>query len=184
MDIEKNLQGLFFQTFYVSKEESNCPLIADILRLNKKLQNINNASISHRYGKRVLFNNSNIKPEKTKKEDFLEIVDYNPFKKTLMVMGKNKPTEDAPLHWFIINYRKEINAIVLIKDKDYMQKFQDKFSIADKKLPIWSVEKIKEIMKLLADNKKIYLRNTGILYVGKSLKEIEDIISNDIEGAK
>ena len=184
MDIENNLQGLFFQTFYVSKEESNCPLIADILRLSKKLQNINNASISHRYGKRVLINNSDIKPEKTKKEDFLEIVDYNPFKKTIMVMGKNKPAKDAPLHWFIINYREEINAVVLIKDKGYMQKFEDKIPIAEKNLPIWSIEKIKEIMKLLSDNKKIYLKNSGVLYVGKSLKEIEDIVSNDIEGAK
>jgi len=184
MDIEKKFQGLFFQTFYVSKEESSCPQIADIIGFTKKFKNINNASISYRYGKRVLINNSDIKLEKTEKKDFLELVDYNPFKKTLMVMGKHEPNLEAPLHWFIINYRNEINAVVLIKDNKYLQYFEDKLPSADKNFPLWSVDKIKEIMKLLSDNKKIVLKNIGVLYVGKSLKEIKDIISNDIEDFK
>lgn len=184
MDIENNFQKTVFQTFYVSREESNCPTIADVISFTRKIKNINNASISNRYGKRVLINNSNIKLEKTKKEDFLELVDYNPFKKTLMVMGAEEPTLDAPLHWFIINYRNEINTVVLIKDKKYLQYFDNKLPIDDKNFPLWSVEKIKEVMKLLADNKKIALKNTGVLYVGKNLKEIEEVISKDTRGFK
>ena len=60
--IRGNLPKFNFQTFYIAKEESNCPLIAEVMSVSKKLKdvglikNINETVVSLRYGKRVLMN--------------------------------------------------------------------------------------------------------------------------------
>jgi hypothetical protein len=98
--VDKNLPSNYFQTFYVSKDESHCPLIADAVGVDNRLrkQGLSNIIISQRYGKRILINSIG---KELNKEDFLEIVDYDPVRRVLLAMGTKEPRIETPLHWFV-----------------------------------------------------------------------------------
>ena len=85
--INGNLKHPGVQTIFVSKEQSNCPLIPDIVRFGKKfkdlgvLEDTTAAVVSLKYGKRLLINGSSSNIGDIQIDDILEIVDYNPTKK-------------------------------------------------------------------------------------------------------
>ena len=163
-----------FQTFYVSKEVSNCPLLANVFRFIKKNKDIPISSISMRYGKRVLINADDVNFGETGKESFIEIVDYDPFKKLLLIMGPGEPVAETPVHWFIHHARKDINAVLIINKETKGKNIDNKIPISNKEQPLGSIEKIKEIMGLLRENKIIDIKNNSLLLVGKNLDEIEE----------
>ena len=173
-----------FQTFYVSKKESNCPLIPDVITFIKKLDSVNDLTISHRFGRRVLINSKEVDFKKINKENFLEIVDYDPFKKIILLMGVEDACIESPLHWYINHARKDVNAVLLIKDKNYLEKKVDKIPIIDNKYPIWTVEQIKEVLGALRNSKIVIIKDVGVLFVGNSLKDIEEQFSKYKEKIK
>ena len=87
--INGNLTNLDVQTLFVSKEQSICPLIPDIVRFGKKIKDLGlledttAAVVSLKYGKRLIINGSSSNIGDIKIEDILEIVDYNPTKKII-----------------------------------------------------------------------------------------------------
>ena len=72
--IDDSLIKNTFQKFYISKEESNCPLILDIIKIGKKLEEnnlirkFNSGIISIKYGKRIIINSNYSDLKKIKKE--------------------------------------------------------------------------------------------------------------------
>lgn len=176
--INKALNTTSFQTLHLSKEHSTCPLITDIINFIKKSDLINNFTISHRFGKRVLINSKTTNFKKIDKENFVELVDYDPFKKILLLIGKEEPCIESPLHWYIHHARNDVNVVLLIKDKKYFENKIGKNPTIDNNYPLWTIEQIKEILGALKNSKIIVIKNTGVLFVGDSLKKIEDLFSN------
>lgn len=166
--IEKKVDALSFQPLYISKDYSTCPLIPDVIAFVKGLKSIDNLTLSHRFGRRILINSKDTDLKKISKENFLELVDYDPFKKILLVIGAEDTRIDSPLHWYIHHARNDVNAVLLINDK----KLDDAPSI-NNKYPIWTVEQIKEVLGALRDSKIVNIKNFGVLLVGNSLKEID-----------
>ena len=140
-------------------------------------------SISLRYGRRVLINAKYSNIKETKKEDFLEIIDYDPSRKVLLVIGSGEPKVETPLHWFIHHAREDVNAVIMINDVKLNEKLSN-IPITEKEYPIWSFEQVKETLKLLRENKNIVIRNQGVLFAGKGLKETEDLFFNVFEELK
>ena len=174
----KHNLNLGFQTFYASKGESNSPLIPEIVRTGKKLKEsgiATDAIISLRYGRRVLVNAENIDIGKIKREDLLEIVDFNPVKRVLFVMGLKESDIDAPTHWMIHHARNEINAVVQINDNSWAEKLEKKLPTT-KEQPRGTFEFAKEVLKALRSSKKIVIKNRGVLFVGSDMKEVEDLV--------
>ena len=173
--------NLGYQTFYVSKEESNCPLIPEVVRFGKKLnelgllKNIVEISVSLRYGKRVLINSKGSNLKDIKREDFLEIVDYDPLKKVLLAMGIKLPKVETPVHWLIHHARDEVNAIIQINDVELCKKIENKIPVTEKEYPIGTLEQAKEILKNLSNSKRVIIKNQGVLFVGCNIKEVEDL---------
>ena len=170
--IDKKLDALSFQSLYVSKEYSNCPIIPDVINFLKELESINNLTISHRFGRRILINSKDTKLKAINKANFLELVDYDPFKKILLVMGVEDTMIDSPLHWYIHHARDDVNAILLIKDKKL-----EKIPTVDNKYSIWTVEQIKEVLGALRNSKIVNIKDVGVLFIGDSLKEINSHFS-------
>jgi hypothetical protein len=179
--IDKNLTNINFQTVFLSKENSNCPLISNILGLAKNLNDINILDssilviISIKYGKRILINN-NIDFINIKRENFLEIVDYNPVKRILLAIGSGEPLIETPVHWIIHHARKDVNVIVQINDRKIIEKIVKKYSMTEKEKPSGTIDLAKEILKTLRTANTIVIKNKGILFVGNSLKEVESEI--------
>ena len=171
-----NLSNIFFRTFYVSKEKSNCPLIANALKVEKKLSqyNFNDVVTSQRFGKRILINS--FKDDKGEiKDNFLEIVDYDPIKKVVLAMGPKEPRVETPLHWMIHNARSEVNTIVQINDKELSEKLK-KTPKTEKDYSVVTLEQIKEVLKHLRNSKKVILKNQGVIFVGNDINEVEKLI--------
>jgi hypothetical protein len=156
--IISNLPNLNFQTFYVSKEESNCPLIPEIVRIGKNfkelnlLNQINEIVISLRYSKRILINADDSDFGEIKKEDFYA--------------------------------RDEINAVVQINDENSGTKLGKKMPVTEKEYPSGTLEQTKEILKKLRNSKRVIIKNQGVLLVGNSIKEVEEIALKTYEELK
>ena len=188
--IISNLPNLNFQTFYVSKEESNCPLIPEIVKIGKNfkelnlLNQINEIVISLRYSKWVLINADDCDFGEIKKEDFLEIVDYDPIKKILLTMGPKRSRIETPVHWLIHHARDEINAVIQINDEYSGAKLGKKIPVTEKEYPSGTLEQTKEILKKLRNSKRVIIKNQGVLFVGNSIKEVEEIVLKTYEELK
>jgi hypothetical protein len=176
----ENLSNIYFQTFYVSKEESNCPLIVNALKVEKNIKenNLSDIIISQRYGKRILINSLDIAEEK--RENFLEIVDYDPIKQVLLAMGPNEPRIETPLHWFIHHARNEVNAIIQVNDIDLSEKIKSAPK-TEKDYSIASIKQIKEVLKHLRNSKKVIIKSQGAIFVGKNIDEVEKLILEEIK---
>ena len=179
---KEKIPSFSFQTFYVSKEESNCPLISEIVRISKKFKesnlskNINQTVVSMRYLKRMLINADNCDFKEIKQEDFLEIVDYDPLKKVVLVIGPKEPRIETPIHWLIHNARTEVNTVVQINDKALAEKLEKKLPTTEKEYPSGTLEQAKEILRNLRNSKVVVIKNQGILFVGDNTKEAEDLV--------
>jgi hypothetical protein len=184
MSLEKKLPKLSFQSFHISKEYSSCHLIPDVIDFVKRLEEIADLTISHRFGRRVLINSNEANLKEISRKNFLEIVDYNPFKKILLVMGAEERCIDSPLHWYMHHARQDVNTVLLIKDKKYIKENKDKIPCIDNKYPIWTIEQIKKILRALRNSKIVIIKNVGVLFVGDSLKEVENQFSKYKEKIK
>ncbi|MDH7506749.1 MAG: class II aldolase/adducin family protein [Candidatus Thermoplasmatota archaeon] len=184
------LPNFSFQTFYVSKEKSNCPLIFEIVKTGKKLIELNilkesdQLIVSLRYVKRILINADKSNFKEIKQEDFLEIVDYDPLKKVILLIGPKEPRIETPIHWLIHNSRNEINAVIQINDSELAKKLEKKFASTEKNYPAGTLEQAKEILRILRNSKIVVIKNQGVLFVGKNTKETEELIIKTFEDLK
>jgi len=180
--IDKNLMNTSFQTFYVSKEESNCPLIANMVKISKKLEELNllknnKVIISLGYGKRVLINGNDTDLKNIERKDLLEIVDYDPVKKVVLIMGQKELNIETPVHWMIHHARTDVNVVVQINSEKIIEKLFKKLKTTEKEYPSGTLEQIKEIMKTLRTDNSIIIKNEGVLFTGKNFQDVEDLIN-------
>jgi len=181
------LTNLSLQVFYVSKEETNCPLVLEMIKTAKNLKekeiltDKNSATISMKYGKRILINSEVEDFSNIKKEELMEIVDYNPLNNNLLVIGPKDPKVETTLHWMIHHARDEVNVVVQINDKNLLENTEEKEMLSTEKTPIYNIEFIKESLKKLRENKRIFIKDLGAIYVGKSAKDISKMIEEDLK---
>ena len=182
--------GNNLQTFYVSKENSNCPFIPEIIRVsnnfkkNNLSKNVDNMIFSMKYIKRLLINSDKCNYKDIKMDDFLEIVDYDPVKKVILAIGPKEPCIETPIHWLIQNARSDVNAIIQLNDKTLADRFEKKLPTTEKDYPSGTLEQAKEILKILRNSKTVVIKNQGILFVGNSIKEAETLLLKTFEESK
>ena len=170
-----------FQTFYVSRETSSCPLLVDIIDFGKKISSIklfdhSIFTISVSYGKRMVISTKQDNIAVVQSEDIVEIVDYDPIKHVLLAIGKNEPSPDAPVHWMIHHARDDINAVVQIQNNDILPRISMKLPTTKSKLSGGVIDQAKMILQTLRKGKTIGLKNMGVLSVGVNLQEIEETL--------
>lgn len=178
---EKILPSPTLQILFVSRETSNCPLIAEMMKLGQKLQELGVADnetgiVSLDYGKRLLINAKHVDVKQLKQQDVVEIVDYDPLKNIMMVIGTKDPCQEAPVHWVIQKARHDINALLQINSTLLVEKLQGKLPMTEKEMTPGTLGQAKEILKTLRNGKTILIKNKGVLFAGINIKEIEDAL--------
>ena len=173
---KKNITNTHFQTFYVSNETSNNPIIPLIQKTFKELkeQKIlekNNAIISHNYGRRIIINTNNFQNPDI--DDFLEIVDYDPVKKVLLAIGSKKPDVETPIHWIIQHAKNDVNVVFQIKGEQIIKKFGKKIPYINIKKSSDSLDVAKEILQKLRTSNSNYIMipDNGIFITGKTIND-------------
>ena len=162
-----------FQTFYNSREQSRCPLIPEIVRIYQDfidkniLDDESYAVISIRYGKRILINGSN-NSKFSEIENFLEVVDYDPVKNIVLVIGPALPYRETPIHCLIQNARRGVNSIIQINSKKIFEKLNCNIQnqIEEKNNYL---EYAKDILTILRENNFVMIKDKGIIVVGKNI---------------
>ena len=188
--LQEKIPNFSFQTVYASREVINCPFISEIIRVMKRfeknalLDKIIDISISIKYGKRVLINAKNIDFFKINSDDFIEVVDYDPIKKVLLCMGSKEPRVDTPIHWLIHHARDEVNAIIQIESDKLINSNIQKIPKTKKQYQKGTLEQAKDILLLLRDSKIVEIKNQGLIFVGDSIKYVEESVLNIFEELK
>jgi hypothetical protein len=184
---ERFLPPPALQILYVTHETSNCHLIAEMIKLGQKLEEIGltdkeTCTMSLDYGKRLLITAKNVDGKKMRQQDAVEIVDFDPLKNIMMVIGAKDPSVDAPVHWIIQKARHDINALLQINSVTFYEKLKGKLPTTEKDdLPV-PLDRAKELLKTLRNGKTILLKNEGILFAGVNIKEIEKSVNTFLGG--
>ena len=170
------------QTFFISRELSNCPSIPDIIKIGKKINDLDISGIedccmSVTYGKRILIHAQEINIESMSHHDFIEIIDYDPLKNIILAMGEKYPHIDTLNHWLIHRARYDVNAIIQLNGEQIVNQFLNKFPTTNKEYSSGSLELSKEVLKTLRTKNQIIIKNRGVLFAGLSIKKVEDLIS-------
>lgn len=176
---ERILPSPALQTLFVSRETSNCPLIAEMIKLGQNLKQLGltdteTGIISMDYGKRLLINAKNIDIKKMTQQDVVEIVDYDALKNVMMVIGPKDPAVETPVHWIIQKARHDINVLLQINSPALFERFQKTLPITEKETQPDSLERAKDILKTLRNGKTILLKNEGMIFGGINIKEINE----------
>jgi hypothetical protein len=180
---ERILPSPVLQTLFVSRETSHCPLISEMIKLGQRLEELGLADketgiVSLDYGKRLLINAKNIDVKKMKQQDVVEIVDYDPLKNIMMVIGSKDPCLETPVHWVIQKARHDINALLQINSTSLFEKLKETLPTTEKETQPIALDRAKEILKTLRNGKTILLKNEGILFTGINIKEIQTALLN------
>ena len=93
----------------------------------------------------------------------------------ILAIGPKEPRIETPAHWFIHHARNEVNAVIQINDVKYAEKLEKKLPTTEKEYPVGTLEQIKEILKCLRDSKAVIVKNQGILFIGNTLEDAENL---------
>ncbi|MBN2066106.1 MAG: class II aldolase/adducin family protein [Candidatus Thermoplasmatota archaeon] len=176
--IEKGLTNTRVQTFFISREQSSCPLVAELAELGKLLKERRiidsvRGVISFGFGKRLLCTGSKKNLSDLQREDFLEIVDYDPVKNILLVIGSTYPCPETPTHWLVHRARADVNVIIQLEGKDMLTKIGKKIPSTENECVSGSFESTKEILTTLRKSRSIIIKNAGLFVVGSNLQQVE-----------
>jgi hypothetical protein len=165
---------------YVSKEESNCPLLPRMIEICKIIQNDMNCTncrflVSASFGKRIIINAAFESVKKLQREDFIELIDYNPLSNTLLLLGVKKPLKETAVHWIVHHAKKEIQLIIQIKNMQNLNRIKQiipYIKIDNQQSPL---EKAKKWLRALQKN-EIFLSNDNLIITASSVKIIKQNI--------
>jgi hypothetical protein len=173
-----------FQSIKLSNEISKFKLIPNMIKiigeLNKKLNFEDNEDIiiSIKYGKRIVINCSNSNLKKMNYNDFIEIVDYNPIKKVLLLLGPNHPDFNMTLHWIIQSARRDTNVLVQLISNPLTNKLMKN---NEKQIKNNSIEISKDILIKFRNSNIAIIKNHGIFIIANNINEVNSIINKLIE---
>ncbi len=143
------------------------------------------ASISLRTGSGFLINTPDLEFSDLNRDSFVEVIDYDPVRNNLVVIGNEAPTPKTSLHWFIYRGLPEVNSIIMLEDREILEKFQTgKFPKVtqtkgvvdiDLALEIIKSAKSSEISLIIGDNIQC------VLTVGKTLEHVYNLIKTNLQ---
>lgn len=164
-----------FQIIVLSKEPSHHPLIPALISLGERVERKGygkdggTGDISLRYGKRMVITGDDCNMSSLTPDDFIEVVDIDPFTRTLIMMGCSSPSPHVSLHW-LLYHLPEVHAIISLSDM-IPGKPVVTSPVVD---PGFGVPL--EVLKTLKKDKCINIHGTGSVMVGETLEEVENYL--------
>ena len=113
-------------------------------------------------------------------ESFVYVKTYNEKSNTFYIEGKKKPSSESIMHQLIYGSNKEVNA-VFHGHNDLIVAYAKKmgFAVTEKEYESGTLELAKEVLKVLADNKLVVLRNHGFVCMGKTMEQlVEEMLAS------
>jgi len=163
-----------FQTFFVSRQEVSTPIIGELMRIKKILYEeysiMNPLVLSIGFGSRIIINSA------WSEEEFIEIVDYDPIRNIVLVIGRSEPHEETPLHWMIHRAREDIHVIIEILNTEVSETLKEKIHSTGEIKKYSPLDYIKKVLKTLGRNNSVIIEGQSVLFTGNNVREIMDNI--------
>ena len=133
--------------------------------------------ISMKYGKRMLINAQRTNKDDLTQETIVEVADFDPIKNVMLVIGKKNPCRESPVHWMIHHARDDINIVLELTSKSFYEKLQGRYPRTEKETPQGTIERTKDVLRLLQKDKILLIQNEGVLFAGVNIPEIEQSLT-------
>jgi hypothetical protein len=144
--------------------------------LNDDLEIHDIKSISLRTGTGFIINTDNIGTSEDTPDELVEVIDYDPVRNNMMVIGNEPPVLDAIVHWFIYRGFQNINHILILNEPKIIEKYRQKehveFVYEDNLI---SVDLAMRILKQVKESKIVILSGSvvsGLILCGDTLDEV------------
>jgi len=171
--------GTKFKTIFLKKREIDDSRINELIHYCKEFAkkglcpkyeggSCGNMSIMTNNGLIITGANTDLETISIKDLVLVQDVDYD--KKEVKVIGLKEPSSETLLHLKIYELRHQINAVF-----HGHSKLKGKYSETEEEKPYGSMELVKEVEKILADNMVVIMKNHGFLSLGKDMKEAGNI---------
>lgn len=159
-------------TFFASREPVRNPLALKLVYAAQRLGTKEPAligSIGHRLVRGFLLS-ADVNLCNMKEGDIVEVTDYDPVRKTSLVIGMKSPSRFVPLHWlaFQTNPDKLVSLFLCVDGAP------PGISVFTSKLLHGSFEEAMEVARVLKASKEnmIYIDGAGIFMVSKDLESL------------
>lgn len=131
-----------------------------------------NHSISTRTGNGFLINTGYFDSKDFSRDYIVEVIDFDPVRNNMMVIGNDPPAPDSAFQWFIYRGLPWINGVLNINNLDIIESFSTKdYPIVDMYKKISNTDLALNILKTAKSSNICILKNKSVLVVGITLKE-------------
>ena len=169
------------QIFFASHELPSNPLVNEIIKAGKTIAEKTDGDqtqgiISLGFGKRIITTAQTTNFSSIEQEHLIEIVDYDPYKQILLIMGKKEPIPTIAINWMLHHAKQEIGAIVQLEniEEPYLKK---NIQTIDTQPHSPILNQVKILLKALQKESILKLENQGILITGRTISDIQHHLS-------
>ena len=174
-----------FQSFFLAKEVTTSEALPMLLHF---LNQINleptfkklTCRISTRYGKRIIIN-TNHHEKNLKNVDFIEIVEYDPLKNIVLLIGQKQPPLETSIHSLLYRARNDINAIAQFSGEKLPFIVPDNIAVVQNPGVHGSFEEAKQILKTIGTTNIVKIKNKSLIVCGSNLQNIKSILTSLIK---
>jgi hypothetical protein len=171
---------------FIRRAKQLNPRAKELLEIFKKFRDILKIkgiqSISTRTGSGYFINTANFDLGELNRDNIIEVIDYDPVRNNMMVIGNDPPASDAVLHWFIYRGFPNINGVINIDNSDIFEEFlnnkQLNFPNIDLITHHLDLASTMNILKSLKESSILLLKNSGVLATGRTIGSAFEAFEN------
>jgi hypothetical protein len=165
----------------ISNDEINNMLIPNIYLLVKKIsvlfdKDLIDVTIGFSFGKRMITIGKDTKIDKIQRKNFIEIIDVDPVKNTVMYIGPLEPSLFSPLLYMIIYAKTEIQYCILLNLGEERIKNINTPIVSTRIEDKTFLDLLKLILKHLQNQDIVFINNNLLLITSQTKNHINELI--------
>ena len=145
-----------------------------------KIKGLESASI--RTGNGFLINTAYFDIKSFNRDNIIEIIDFDPVRNNMMVIGNEPPSSNAALHWFIYRGLPWINGVININNPELMTRFKNgNLLFMDQSKDFLDTNLALMILKNAKNAETQLIEGQGILVVGRTVAEAFEVFNKNLK---
>lgn len=168
------------QAKLLSPRANELVLISEELRDRLHIKGL--ISLSTRTGSGFFINTANFEPKNFNRDNIVEVIDFDPVRNNMMVIGNEPPANDAAFHWFIYRGFPNVFGILCINESELFDHFQtDQKPVLNVDDEIMDTNFALKILRSVKDSKIILLNDQTIIIVDETLSEAYKSLKSNVD---
>ncbi|WP_455392762.1 class II aldolase/adducin family protein [[Eubacterium] cellulosolvens] len=144
-----------------------------------KVSGLRSASI--RTGNGFFINTAYFDINNFNRDYIIEVIDFDPVRNNMMVIGNEPPAPDTALHWFIYRGLPEVFGVINVHNSDVLASFQkSSYPTIDISEEAMDTNTALEVLKNVKNSEVTLIPKLGILVVGRSVMDAYEIFYSNL----